>query len=259
MTGCGLPISVRRLPPDRIDAGYVRNYSFVYSRTRGLVVLTRTLPTQVADHLRERILSGKYALGDRIVEVDVASELQVSRNTLRSALQTLTFEGLLVQNQFRSTYVTFPRSIDVFETYTLRNALEAMACRLAAERAATVGTADLEATLSRMSAAVKAKNVTVMKEADLAFHLAVIDLAGHSRLREHYLMLHGQTRLYLNLTSTVDYSLTYIERVHRELGDAIRHQDIDLAERLGGSHSTKDGERLCSMLRQREQGGQAGA
>ena len=104
-------------------------------------MLSRTLPTQVADHIRERILAGELAPGERIVEADVAAELGVSRHTLRSALQTLTFEGLLEQSQFKSTHVARPTARDVYETYTLRNALEAMACRLAAERAATAGTA----------------------------------------------------------------------------------------------------------------------
>ena len=98
-------------------------------------MLSRTLPTQVADHIREQILSGALAPGERIVEADVAAELGVSRHTLRSALQTLTFEGLLEQSQFKSTHVAQPTARDVYETYTLRNALEAMACRLAAERA----------------------------------------------------------------------------------------------------------------------------
>ena len=102
-------------------------------------MLTRTLPTQVADHLREQILAGTLAPGDRIVEADLAAEFGVSRHTLRSALQTLTAEGLLVQNQFRSTHVAQPTARDVYEIYTLRNALEAMACRLAAERAPFVG------------------------------------------------------------------------------------------------------------------------
>ena len=104
-------------------------------------MLSRTLPTQVADHIRERILTGALAPGERIVEADAGRRVGVSRHTLRSALQTLTFEGLLEQSQFKSTHVARPTARDVYETYTLRNALEAMACRLAAERAPTAGTA----------------------------------------------------------------------------------------------------------------------
>jgi DNA-binding FadR family transcriptional regulator len=54
------------------------------------------------------------------------------------------------------------------------------------------------------------------------------------------------------LTASADYELPRIEQLHRQLADAIRAGDAGLAERLGGSHSTEDGERLCQILRERE-------
>jgi DNA-binding FadR family transcriptional regulator len=61
-------------------------------------------------------------------------------------------------------------------------------------------------------------------------------------------MLHVQTRVYLNLTATVDYRLEEIAEIHAELADAIRAGDARRAERLGGSHNTKDGQALCARL-----------
>jgi DNA-binding GntR family transcriptional regulator len=211
-------------------------------------VLSRTLRTQVADHVREQILSGVLAPGERIVEAELAAELDVSRNTLRSALQALTFEGLLQQNQFKSTHVVAPTALDVYEIYTLRNALEAMACRLAAERAPAAGTAGVDAAITRMRAAAASGDTAAMKAADFDFHVAVVELAGHARLCDHFGRLHAQTRLYLNLTATVDYELDAIAEIHAELADAIGAGDAARAERLGGSHNTKDGEALCARL-----------
>jgi DNA-binding GntR family transcriptional regulator len=211
-------------------------------------MLSRTLPTQVADHIRERILSGALAPGDRIVEADVAAELGVSRHTLRSALQTLTFEGLLEQSQFKSTHVAHPTARDVYETYTLRNALEAMACRLAAARAGTAGTAAVDEAVARMRTAAAAGDPAAMKAADFAFHVAVVELAGHARLRDHFRMLHAQTRAYLNLLAGAIYRLDDIVAVHAALADAIRAGDAERAERLGGAHNTDDGEALCAQL-----------
>jgi DNA-binding GntR family transcriptional regulator len=123
-----------------------------------------------------------------------------------------------------------------------------MACRLAAERAPHVGTTELDAAVARMRTAAKAGDTDAMKEADFDFHAAVFELAAHARLREHFRMLHVQTRLYLNLTATVDYQLDEIARIHAELADAIRAGDAPRAERLGASHNTKDGEALCARL-----------
>ena len=213
-------------------------------------MLTRTLPTQVADHLRERILDGTLAAGDRIVEADLAAEFEVSRHTLRSALQTLTAEGLLVQNQFRSTHVAQPTARDVYEIYTLRNALEAMACRLAAERAPSVGCAGVDAAVAGMRAGAAAGDTDAVKAADFAFHTAVVELAGHTRLRDHYRMLHTQTRLFLNLTASTDYPLDEIADIHATLADAIRAGDAARAEMLGGAHNTADGEAICARIRE---------
>ena len=191
---------------------------------------------------------GELAPGDRIIETALAEEFEVSRHTLRSALQTLTHEGLLEQSQFKSTHVARPTARDVFETYTLRNTLEAMACRLAAERvAAGAGMAGVDAAVARMQAA---GDTTAMKAADFDFHTAVVELAGHSRLSEHYRMLHGRTRLYLNLTATVGYEHDEITAKHAELAEAIRAGDATVAERLGATHNTADGERLVALLGQ---------
>jgi DNA-binding GntR family transcriptional regulator len=211
-------------------------------------VLSRTLPTQVADHVRELILDGKLAPGERIIETDLAAELGVSRHTLRSALQTLTSEGLLEQSQFKSTHVTRPTARGVYETYTLRNALEAMACRLAAERALRVGMPAVDQAVTRMRKAAKDRDTEAMKAADFDFHVAVVDLADHALLREHFQKLHAQTRLYLNLTSSYHYELDVIAQIHADLADAIRAGDAHHAERLGAAHNTTDGEALCARL-----------
>jgi DNA-binding GntR family transcriptional regulator len=211
-------------------------------------VLSRTLPTQVADHVRELILDGKLAPGQRIIEIDLAAELGVSRHTLRSALQTLTSEGLLEQSQFKSTHVTRPTARWVYETYSLRNALEAMACRLAAERAPLVGMPAVDTALARMRAAAKDGDIEAMKAADFDFHVAVVELAGHTQLREHFTQLHAQTRLYLNLTSSFNYPLDVIAQIHAEIADAIRAGDTRHAEQLGAAHNTTDGEALCARL-----------
>jgi DNA-binding GntR family transcriptional regulator len=123
-----------------------------------------------------------------------------------------------------------------------------MACRLAAERAPAVGSAGVDAALARMRAGALADDREAVKAADFDFHVAVVELAGHARLREHYRLLHTQTRLFLNLTASADYPLREIADVHAELAAAIRTGDAGRAERLGGEHNTADGEAICARL-----------
>ena len=240
MLALSLPVT------DEHCAAFVAAFEAILARHADLLrgVLSRTLPTQVADHIRERILDGALAPGERIVEADLAAEFGVSRHTLRSALQTLTFEGLLEQSQFRSTHVARPTARDVYETYTLRNTLEAMACRLAAERAPLAGTAGVDAAVARMRAARAGRRHGAMKAADFAFHVAVFELAGHARLREHFRMLHVQTRLYLNLTAGAEYPLRRDRRDPRRAGrrDPRRRRRPRRAARRLAQHPRRRGD-----------------
>ena len=58
-------------------------------------VITSSISTQVYDILKSEIISGIYAPGQQIVEMDVASRLKVSRSPVRDAIHQLVREGLL--------------------------------------------------------------------------------------------------------------------------------------------------------------------
>jgi len=211
-----------------------------------------TLNDQTQALLRNRILSGAIAPGSRILEVELAEELGIGRGTLRSALQQLSVEHLVVQKRFRSTYVATATATDVFETYTLRNALESLACRLVAEKITPEGTQKLNDILAVMARAVAGDDRGGVVDADYTLHRAIIELAGHGRLTEHYLQIEAQTRLFLNLSAGSDYDLPTILTIHRELADAIIAGDADRAASLGGDHNTSDGKRMTQTLRDQE-------
>ena len=216
------------------------------------VVFAGTLNDQTQSVLRDRILSGTMAPGSRILEVELADELGVGRGTLRSALQQLSAERLVVQKRFHSTYVASATATDVFETYTLRNALESLACRLAADRITADGARRLRDVLAVMASAVAGDDRAAVVDADYALHRTIIDLAQHTRLAEHYLQLEAQTRLFLNLTSGMEYDLPSILETHTRLAEAVIAGDADLAAALGGAHNTADGERITRSLVEKE-------
>lgn len=211
-----------------------------------------TLNDQTTHLLRDRILSGELLPGARILEIDLARELGVSRGTLRAALQQLGFEGLVVQKRFRSSYVTALTARDCYEIYTLRNTLEAMATQLAAAHISNAGRLLLDASLDVMATAVRQENRSGVVEADYSFHQCIFELTGHARLQAHYKMIEPQTRLYLRLTATLDYDLEYILKIHRDIARSVKDGDVAGAEALARNHNTQDGERMAAMLREAE-------
>src|SRR5690349_12287711 len=63
-------------------------------------------PEAVVTHIRRAVVAGELRPGDKLREVRLAAELQVSRATLREALNLLVRDGLLVQEPYRGFGVT---------------------------------------------------------------------------------------------------------------------------------------------------------
>jgi len=99
--------------------------------------LTPTTYTPLRDEvlatLRQALISGGFAAGERIREVELAAKLGVSRGTLREALRHLEQEGLIVTNPHRGTFVVKLTPLEAEDIYGLRIALEAYAVERATE------------------------------------------------------------------------------------------------------------------------------
>jgi GntR family transcriptional regulator of vanillate catabolism len=102
----------------------------------------RTQITRAVLRLRELILSGEFAPGERLSELPLVDRLGVSRTPLRLALAALDHEGLL-QRRARGGYVVreFTKG-DISDAIELRGVLEGTAARFAAERGASTGELD---------------------------------------------------------------------------------------------------------------------
>lgn len=96
----------------------------------------RSLDWRAADMLREQILTGAFPPGHRLTETMLATELDVSRGTVRSALRSLTYEGLVAQVAYSKWLVPELALQDARELATLHAALAGLAARLAAEAGA---------------------------------------------------------------------------------------------------------------------------
>jgi len=95
--------------------------------------LTRSLPEQIAARLSDRIVSGAYAPGQRVMEQLVAAEFGVSRGPVREAFRLLEKDGLLTILARRGALVTSLSIPDVREIFDIRAALNGLRDRLIAE------------------------------------------------------------------------------------------------------------------------------
>jgi GntR family transcriptional regulator, trigonelline degradation regulator len=88
-----------------------------------------SLRHQVQDALRNEIISGRFKPGDRLVEQQLYTALDVSRTSLREALRQLEAEGLVEQVPHRGAYVASVNAEDALQIYDVRGALEVLAVR----------------------------------------------------------------------------------------------------------------------------------
>jgi len=136
-------------------------------------LVKNTLATQ----LREEIMQGHLAPGQRIIEGYWAQRFGVAQTSVREAINLLISEGFVTKASGRSARVTSYSSADIAHIYELRGALEGLAARLTAERKPELG--PLEAALQEMRTTTKKRDIRKVIEADLKFHLCLGELCGN--------------------------------------------------------------------------------
>lgn len=209
---------------------------------------SRGLDAQVADIVRERILAGTLIAGQHLVESALAAELNVSQGTIRAGLRLLDPEGLVETRPNRGVFVATLSPEDVVEVYSLRNALEGMAARLASERITDAGRQELSDALDLLRAAVERGDAGGAVQQDWEIHKIIVRLSGHRRLQGVHAAFLGQTALFMNMTRPLHDDLEEIYALHAPLVEAIVAGDSAKAEALARNHNTEDGERLRALV-----------
>jgi DNA-binding GntR family transcriptional regulator len=137
----------------------------------------RTGAGSVTAAIRERIVAGDYAPGQRLVEADLIEEHGVSRGTVRTALIQLEQAGLVDRIANRGARV---RMIDIDEAVRLmevRMVVEGLCAAKAAENATPADIEELQEIAAKMTAAVRAGESMVYSDLNARLHEAVRRIA----------------------------------------------------------------------------------
>jgi len=194
-----------------------------------------TFANRTEEVLREMILDGSIAPGERLNEVALAASLGISRGPLREAIQRLTSEGLLTVITHRGAFVrTFSRA-EVVELYELRAALELHAVRLACRRACEEDIQDLAALLDETQERISETGNRAYPS-ELDFHLRVVMLAGNPALLNRALETQRQLSLARSISAKRPLRARAAVVEHAQLVDALKQRDCDLATGLMEEH-----------------------
>lgn len=203
-----------------------------------------TLAEEVADQVRRAIISGQIAEGSAISEPKLAAQLAVSRVPVREALVELEHDGVVEFDHRGRCQVRQFSAEDVREIVTLRQTLEVMSARLAAQKLTAETAASLQ---ENVQALEQETDVTNISRLDVAFHDLIMQAAGHSRLLTCWRTVRAQFELLLakahRWQQAHDIPVTdHALRGHRPILTAILARDADKAGQAMRQHIEDWGE-----------------
>jgi DNA-binding GntR family transcriptional regulator len=212
------------------------------------------LVDDVYAQLRNAILLGALAPGERLVEAQLATRLAVSRAPIRDALRTLERDGLVSPRGRRGKVVSTLSPHDAWEVYSFRATLEAMGIRLAIEKRSESLLAELEDLVVDMRKTAASGDLAKLSALDVRFHETICRASGHQRLFGAWKGMANQIRLLSQQVIDTQYrDLADIPDRHERLLAAIRSADSAVAEREVRSHIDSVAKRVVQTLSDRDE------
>lgn len=200
---------------------------------------TRTLADRVCQQIVTAIVKGEIPPGQKISEPELARTYGISRGPLREAIRRLEGWRLVERKAHVGARVVQLSAHELIEIYRVREALEGMACRQAAQNMTDDEIESLKRLLDEheMSVDQREGRSYFQKEGDLDFHYRIVRGSKNSKLLE--LLgddLYHLVRMYRYQFSVSSSRPKRALKEHRQIVDAIEARDAELAEMLMRRH-----------------------
>jgi DNA-binding GntR family transcriptional regulator len=190
----------------------------------------------IAGRLRAAIMDGSLPPGTQLGETELASRFDVSRGTLREAMQRLVEEDLLRGERHRGLFVRELSGADVQDVYVTRNAIEQAAARLILRGDPAAVADELDAVHDEMRAAVQRGDHPAVGRADVRFHELLVARSGSRRLMRMARTLLIETRMCIRALQNAYEPPGQLADEHAALAAAIRSGNEALVLGLIDAH-----------------------
>lgn len=202
-------------------------------------IQTYTRADEAFDCLQMAIVKGDLAPGEKIGEVELCSRFSLTRGPLREALGRLESRGLLVRRPHAGVKVVSVSAEELMELYRIREIMEGLAARQAAERMTDAEIADLRATLDNHEIMIEQAQgqAYYQAEGDYDFHHRIATGSRNAKLAQMLLGdLYYMVRMYRYRLSQSSGRPHKALSEHRRIAEAIASRDGELAEFLMKRH-----------------------
>ncbi len=136
----------------------------------------------VFNTLRKAILRGELKPGERLMEIQLANKLGVSRTPVREAIRKLELEGLVLMIPRRGAEVAEITEKNLRDVLEVRGALEELAVRLACDKITPSRIHELKIAAEEFKKILKSKDITGIAEADVKFHDVIYKATDNKKL-----------------------------------------------------------------------------
>lgn len=190
-----------------------------------------SLRDQIVEHIRNDVLRGRFADGERLNEAELAERFGVSRTPIREALQQLTCEGLLDGRRNAGVKVARRPPDSIRELVVpIRRSVEIFALKSFFDTITEEDFNNWNVILEKMKVACLAGDFPSISEQDLAFHRAIVRRAGQNDLEAIWSSIVFRVRHHFWETQHRNYADPIaIFDEHMAILDVFRKGDIDLA------------------------------
>jgi DNA-binding GntR family transcriptional regulator len=208
----------------------------------------RTMQEIAYDAIRDGILAGRHAPGQRLIADELAKEFGVSRMPVREALHRLEVAGLVTITPHRGAVVSELSEAECIEIYHVRAVLDGLATRLATPNLSEADHARLAALLADMETGVEAKDPQRVLNVNRKFHAVIWSAARAPRLRDLLENLYDASQRFRNISVLIPGRLDQITHEHRLIVEALARGDAAAAERYANEHHEGTARRLLTAM-----------
>jgi DNA-binding GntR family transcriptional regulator len=197
--------------------------------------------------LRERILNGTFAPGERLNVDALAQQLNVSQTPLKGALALLVTDGLVEVQPRRGTFIAQVSPRQISEMLSIRRALEL----LAAETILThITPDDLDVLRNLVEMIENATDVDAHYRGNYELHKRLVELSGNNKLAEFYMALNGHIHMALIHSSSHRWRTRAGAEAdeHRAIVNALESRNLAALQTAITAHLTRASASLMADL-----------
>lgn len=198
------------------------------------------LSTSVKKLLLDRIMSGYYKPGERIIELQLSKELGTSQSPVREALRDLAAIGIVTIHSRRGARVRLPTGKELADISLVRSEIDALAAKLASSLMDESVLEQLREAYADMERHQAAGNHVALTQADAQFHRLVAATSANQAVQHVFDQLEPFARTFITLTLP-NADVKSIIAEHKLILDALEQHNGALAAKRARQHQLNVG------------------